>query len=154
MQQEKAAHATFSNSPNTLFARGISAQYSLVSNRAMEGTRSDVLACWGTGRVRSAGSRRDIDLQCLLRSIATPITTEPSARLPLPFSLICLSCSFPLCVSSPLVSRSLVYFLAVLCHTRQQLPIPSPLYCLFSLFVFLLLFQARFFHLLLTCSQA
>jgi len=51
----------------------------------------------GARSKRRAGSRRDIDLQCLLRSIATPITTEPSARLPLPSSLICLSCSFLLC---------------------------------------------------------
>lgn len=71
----------------------------LVSSRTMEGTRSDVLACWGTGRVRSAGSRRDIDLQCLLRSIATPITTEPSARLTLPSSLVRLSLSLSLSAS-------------------------------------------------------
>lgn len=48
---------------------------------------SDILAYWNTGRVRSAGSRRDIDLQCLLRSIATPITTEPSVSLSLSFTL-------------------------------------------------------------------
>lgn len=75
MNQEKTTYTTFSNSPTFLppstFVVSLPSCI-LISSGAMEGTRSAVLACWGTGRVRSAGSRRDIDLQCLLRSIATP----------------------------------------------------------------------------------
>lgn len=89
--REKTTHATFSDSPTPSLFIVSPPSCILVSSRTMEGTRSDVLACWGTGRVRSAGSRRDIDLQCLLRSIATPITTEPSARLTLPSFLVRLS---------------------------------------------------------------
>lgn len=71
----------------------------------------------GHGARRSAGSRRDIDLQCLLRSIATPITTEPYARLPLPSSHARPSFSHPPCVSFPLASRSLAHFLTALRHS-------------------------------------
>lgn len=53
----------------------------------------------GHGARRSAGSRRDIDLQCLLRYIATPITIEPSAHLPLPSTHARLFLSLTLPVS-------------------------------------------------------
>ncbi|KAL0124234.1 hypothetical protein PUN28_006229 [Cardiocondyla obscurior] len=59
---------------------------------------------------------RGIDLQCLLRSIATPITTEPSARLALPSLHNYLSFSPRL--SFLLASRSLARFPAVLRHSR------------------------------------
>lgn len=72
MRQEKATHAhghLFQFSYRPLPSLYLRLAVAPVSSRAMEGTRSDVLACWGTGRVQSAGSRRDIDLQCLLRAL-------------------------------------------------------------------------------------
>lgn len=56
-----------------------------------------------TGHVRSVGSRRDIDLQCLLRSIADSHNYSAPLRLPRPASLG--SPSFFLPLSSTLAPR-------------------------------------------------
>lgn len=122
--------------------------YSLVSNRAMEGTRSNVLACWGTGRVRSAAPATveiliynatplysDSHNYRTLRASPSPFLTHLSLLL-FPSLPLSLSRSHPILsfISSPCSATLVSNY-----QYRRRYTV-----CFFSLFVFLL-FRPDFF---------